>query len=125
MTNLTALAALCEQAAANRRKAEWDAERAIKDEAVDAARAHAVAVLGDEAAATLGVWMPLANTGPDTVQAHVEITAHVSLRYTAHFDDGDRLDLVTHCSHCGHTREQRITSLEGLAEALANAGVTG
>ncbi|MFD1656969.1 hypothetical protein ACFSL4_01645 [Streptomyces caeni] len=122
MTDLDALLGLCAQADADLRKRQRNAELEAQADAVKAATACAERVLGPQAAAVLGEWAPVEMMDDDTLQAFVQITPNAYLRCTAHIEDGTWLELISHCPHCGHCRQERVGSLETLAVAMSNAG---
>ncbi|MFE5159673.1 hypothetical protein ACFRNT_14355 [Streptomyces sp. NPDC056697] len=122
-TNPTMLRDLCAQALAQARERAEDAWDKGQVAAEHLAAAAADKAFGQDAAATMGEWTALDRMEDGTLQACLTITPGAYLTYTAD-DSGDRFDLMTDCSRCHHTRQGQVGSLEELAQALRDAGVT-
>jgi hypothetical protein len=90
--------------------AETDAAT-IKD-----ATAYAKRILGNDVALDFDV---IDAPSPDGIAAEAEFPGRpgFGIRFTA--DDETALYLIRPCAHCGHVREDRIRSLPGLGELLA------
>lgn len=126
-TDLSSLYDLCSQALL-RQTAELEGARTRQEtedrrEAVTRALLRTEALLGTEAADALGEWAPVDEMATDTLQAFTRLTPGAYLLHTSHAEDGEWLELVSHCAKCGHDRTARITSLESLATAINDAGL--
>jgi hypothetical protein len=127
MADLTTLYDLCSQAlqAQQAEAHEREAEALADDRAaaIKHATEAAATLFGETAAAALGEWRPLDAMAEDAYQAYVQLTPHAYLQYTVHFEDGRRMELISHCPRCGHDRTVRVGSLEQLATAINEAGL--
>lgn len=114
---------LCAQALAQAREHHQEAREAAQTEAEQLAAAAAGKAFGQDAAVAMGEWTALDAMEDGTLQACLTLTPGAYLTYTAS-DAGGWFDLMTDCHRCHHTRERQVGSLEELAQALRDAGVT-
>ncbi|MER7874860.1 hypothetical protein ABTY63_15055 [Streptomyces solisilvae] len=121
--NPTMLRDLCAQALAQAREHDQQAWDAAQVEAEQLAAAAADKAFGQDAAAAMGEWTALDKMEDGTLQACLTITPGAYLTYTAS-DAGGWFELMTDCRLCHHTRERQVATLEDLAQALRDAGVT-
>ncbi|MFI2437438.1 hypothetical protein [Streptomyces sp. NPDC018693] len=122
MSDLPHLLNLCMAEIASADQRAREADKATNAEAVQWAESQAVRTFGEEAAATLGPWLPLDIMDADCMQASTVIAPGIYLLHTAHIEGGMWFTLLTDCRTCHHHRETRIGSLEALAGALQRAG---
>ncbi|MYW99911.1 MULTISPECIES: hypothetical protein [unclassified Streptomyces] len=123
-TDTDTLLTLCQAAIAKRHEEIRKQDREDDEQAVRHARTAAQVVFGEDAANSLGTWLPSPDMPENTYQAFVELVPNTSLIYTVRRTAGfGAFEVLAHCGRCSQQMTTRIKTLPELAGALHKAGV--